>query len=91
MFEWDVAKRDRNLARHRLDLTDAQLLFDGRPVVSTPSPRDGEMRFVTTGRIGEKVYSAVWTKRGEAIRLISFRRARDGEERGYRARLGRGD
>jgi hypothetical protein len=38
MFEWDAAKRDRNLARHRLDLTDAQLLFDGRPVVSTPSP-----------------------------------------------------
>ena len=67
MFEWDAAKRDRNLARHRLDLTDAQLLFDGRPVVSTPSPRDEEMRFVTTGRIGEKFYSAVWTERGEAI------------------------
>jgi uncharacterized DUF497 family protein len=80
MFEWDAAKRDRNLARHRLDLTDAQLLFDGRPVVSTPSPRNGE-----------KFYSAVWTERGEAIRLISFRRARDGEERGNRARLGRRD
>ena len=63
-------------------------LFDGRPVVSFPTPRNTEMRFISTGQIGAKFYSVVWTERGDAVRLISFRRARDGEEREYRARFG---
>ena len=88
LFAWDPDKRDNNLARHKLDLIDGQLLFDGRPVITYPSPRDSELRFVSTGQIGPKFYSVVWTERGEAIRLISFRRARDGEERAYRARFG---
>ncbi len=48
-FEWDEAKRARNLQRHGLDMIDAHLLFDGRPVVSAASPRGEEMRFATTG------------------------------------------
>jgi uncharacterized DUF497 family protein len=88
LFAWDPDKRDINRERHKLDLLDAQLLFDGRPVITYPSPRDSELRFVSTGQIGPKFYSVVWTERGEAIRLISFRRARDGEERAYRARFG---
>ena len=38
LFEWDDNKREANLARHNLDLLDGQILFDGRPVVSFPSP-----------------------------------------------------
>jgi uncharacterized DUF497 family protein len=88
LFEWDADKRDINGIRHRLDLVDAQLLFDGRPVVTMPSPRDGESRFVSTGQIGRKFYSVVRTERREVIRLISFRRARDAEERAFNARFG---
>jgi uncharacterized DUF497 family protein len=88
LLEWDENKRDAKLLRYRLDLVDGQLLFDGRPVVSFPSPRNAEVRFISTGQIGAKFYSVVWTERGDAVRLISFRRARDGEERAYRARFG---
>lgn len=88
LFEWDEGKRARNLDRHKLDLIDGQMLFDGRPVVTYPSPRSGEARFVTTGEIGGKFYSVVWTARAAATRLISFRRARDAEERAHRARFG---
>lgn len=88
LFEWDETKRAANRDQHRLDLLDGQLLFDGRPVIDYPSPRGGELRFVTVGLIGTKFYAVIWTERGEAIRLISFRRARDGEERAYRARYG---
>jgi uncharacterized protein len=73
---------------HGLDLMDATELFDGRPVYSYPSPRDGEERFVTVGLLVGKFFAVVWTERTKAIRLISFRRARDAEERKYIALFG---
>lgn len=88
LFEWDETKRQRNIERHRLDLIRGSALFDGRPVVTYPSPRDGEPRFVTIGLVGDRFHAVVWTPRGTATRLISFRRARDAEERAYRARHG---
>ena len=88
VFEWDEAKRQINRDKHTLDLIDVQYLFDGRPVVTYPSSRRDEVRCVTIGLIGPKFYAVVWTERSGATRLISFRRARDGEERAYRARFG---
>ena len=90
LFEWDEAKRQANITKHGLDLIDAKGLFDGRPTVTAPSPRDGEPRFVSVGLIGQEFFAIIWTERDEATRLISFRRARDGEKRSYRARFGRG-
>jgi len=87
-FEWDESKRETNLAKHGLDLSRADMLFDGRPVFTYASQRGGEPRFVTTGWIDDMFVTAIWTERGEAVRLISLRRARDGEKRTYRARHG---
>jgi uncharacterized protein len=47
-----------------------------------------ELRFVTIGLIRSKFFALVWTERGNATRLVSFRRARVGEERAHRARFG---
>ena len=88
LFEWDENERTINLDRHKLDLIDGQQLFDGRPVITYPASRHDEVRFVNVGPIGTKCYAVVWTERGAAIRLISFRRARYGEERAYHARFG---
>ncbi|MGB8684642.1 MAG: BrnT family toxin [Candidatus Binatus sp.] len=87
-FEWDENKRTMNLRVHGLDLMDATRLFDGRPVYAYPSPRHGEERFVTVGWLAGKFFAVVWTERSKAIRLISFRRARDAEERKYFALFG---
>lgn len=88
IFEWDENKRAANLEKHGLDLIDAASLFDGRPVVTYPSPREEEVRFVTVG-IGTEVFvAAVWTERMDAIRLISLRKARDAERKAYRSRFG---
>ena len=84
-FEWDETKRAINLQRHGLDLMDAAPLFDGRTVYTYPSPRHSEQRFVTVGLLANKSFAVVWTGRASSIRLISFRRARDAEERKYRA------
>lgn len=81
LFGWDPNQREANLVRHKLDLLDGQILFDGRPVVSFPSPRNNEMRFISTRRIGPKFQSVVWTERDETTRLISFRREMAKQER----------
>ncbi len=88
MFEWDENKRLVNFDKHKLDFVDAVLLFDGRPTITAPSNHPVEARFVTTALIHGKFYSLVWTWRDEVRRIISFRRARHGEERSYRDAYG---
>ena len=65
MFEWDETKRLRNKARRGLDFGDADLVFDGRPLITAPSYRNDEERFVSTAEIDGKLYTVVWTWRGE--------------------------
>jgi uncharacterized DUF497 family protein len=84
MFEWDETKRLRNKARRGLDFSDADLVFDGRPLITAPSYRNDEERFVSTAEIDGKLYTVVWTWRGENQRIISYRRASNAEERAYR-------
>jgi len=88
-FEWDDNKRLKNLGRHGLDFADADLVFDGRPVMTFPSRYADEVRFISTAVLDNGKYcSIIWTWRGEKRRIISFRRARDGEEREYRQLYG---
>ncbi len=87
-FEWDAEKRPMNLGKHGLDFRDACRLFDGRPLYTYPSPREGEDRFVSVGFIGHRLIAVVWLERDRVIRIISMRRARDGETGAYRALLG---
>jgi len=84
MFEWDEAKRDKNLSKHSLDFRDARLVFDSRKVVHVSAVKNNEARFVSIAIISEKFYTVVWTWRADNRRIISFRRSRDGEERAYR-------
>jgi len=83
-FEWDEDKRQSTLARRGIDFIGMTALFDGRPVITYPSPRLEEERWVTVGLVAGKAFAVVWTVRGENVRIISARRARDGEERAYR-------
>jgi len=84
MFEWDEKKRIRTLHERNLDFRDAYQAFDGRPVIHVRARRNEEERFVSTAEIEGKLYTVVWTWRAENQRIISFRRARSGEERAYR-------
>lgn len=84
MFEWDENKRAKTLKERGLDFRDACLVFDGRPVVHIPARKDDEARFVSVALIEQKFFCVVWTWRGDYRRIISFRRARHGEEKTYR-------
>jgi uncharacterized protein len=77
-FEWDEAKRQANLLKHGLDFLLVTRLFDG-PVATHHSPRKDEDRYVTVGWLDGRMVAAVWTLRGDNVRLIWARSARDGE------------
>jgi uncharacterized DUF497 family protein len=79
--EFDPEKDARNRARHGLSLADFAG-FDAEPVVRVDDRQDyGEVRFIACGRIGGVPHAIVYTRRGETMRLISFRRAREKELR----------
>jgi len=88
LFEWDETKRAANLKKHGFDLLDAVALFDGRPVITYPSPRNDEDRFVTIGILVETFVAVVWSERNDAIRLISLRKARNEERQAHHTRYG---
>lgn len=87
-FEWDEAKREANIDKHGIDCLRACLVFDGRPSVTFRSVFLDEERHLTTGIVAGRFLTVVWTARGDNIRLISARRARDAEKRAYRAVYG---
>ena len=85
MFEWDEAKRDANLVKHGVDFVDALEVFaDPRRIERIDKRREyREERHQVVGRVGEQVLFVVYTRRGEARRVISARRASKDERRTY--------
>jgi uncharacterized DUF497 family protein len=83
MFEWNETKRLKTLEERGLDFIDAIVVFDGRLAMHVPATHEGEERFLTVAKINGKFYTVVWMWREENQRIISFRRARNGEERAY--------
>jgi uncharacterized protein len=82
LFEYDPAKSAQNRAKHGIDFEDAQVLWAGRSVQKS-LPHPTETRLLLTGPIAGRLWSAVFTMRGNRVRLISVRRARQIEEREY--------
>jgi uncharacterized protein len=87
-FEWDEAKRLSNLDKHGIDFLDVEEVFDGDIVtVEDDRPGYGERRFVTFGLLQGRVVAVVYTDRGDAMRLISVRKATQYEQRTYYAQI----
>ena len=78
-FEYDPAKSLANIAKHGIDFLEAQMLWTDQRLIETPSRASIEPRFIAIGRINGRHWSAICVRRGDAIRLISVRRARKQE------------
>jgi len=84
LFEFDPGKSTANAAKHGIDFVAAQAIWDDRNRVETERAFYGdEERSCVIGRIDGKVWTAIVTRRGDRIRLISVRRARIEEARAY--------
>ena len=81
--EYDPEKSAGNLRKHGLSFEQAKQLWEV-PAVVVRAKTMGEERFMIIGLLGKKLYSAIFTMRGETPRLISARRSRKKEEGIYR-------
>jgi uncharacterized protein len=84
-FEWDEAKRLTTLEKHGLDFLDAGLLFGNPHAVAAAKVVGGEPRWLAVGLIEDVYVTAIFTWRGDVIRLISMRKARDDERKRHQA------
>jgi uncharacterized protein len=86
-FEWDPEKADSNFRKHRVRFFEAASVFvdDALLVVFDESAQ--EERYIGIGRdyMGRALF-VVYTARGERIRLISARKAKNNELSQYEKR-----
>ncbi|HEX7388700.1 MAG TPA: BrnT family toxin [Acidiphilium sp.] len=82
-FEWDERKRLANIEKHGLDFIDAIELFETSHLTGPARTVAEEDRFLAVGLIGDVHVAAIFTHRGDTIRLISLRRARNAERQRY--------
>jgi uncharacterized protein len=78
-FEYDPGKSADNKRKHGIDFEAAQRLWADAGLVEIPAHTTDEPRWLLIGKIDDKDWSAVITRRGDNIRLISVRRSRDEE------------
>ncbi|WP_227664113.1 BrnT family toxin [Marinobacter salarius] len=83
-IEFDPGKDALNSMKHGVSLEDAALL-EWDFVWATEDARNdyGERRMTGYGPIGSRVYCVVYTERGDARRIISFRKANRREVKLY--------
>ncbi len=81
----DAANREK----HGLSLAFGDRLFEDNDHLILPSlrPEDGEERFKAIGLVEERLFTAVFVRRGDQPRFISVRRSNKGEERAYHSSL----
>ncbi len=80
-FTWDEKKRKTNIKKRGLDFADAKMVFSGATFTFEDDRFDyGEQRFLTMGLLRGVVIVIAHTERGEAIRVISMRKATKHEQ-----------
>ena len=82
-FEFDPDKSATNLKKHGIDFLEAQALWEDADRLIVPARTQGEARYMLVGKMGQKHWSAIFTYRGEAVQIISVRRARKEEVDAY--------
>ncbi len=84
-FDWDENKRRANIEKHGIDFFDAIKIFWGN-ILQKQSLKTGEDRVLAIGKLGDDFLAVVYVERGNAIRIISARRAKKDERRAYQSK-----
>ena len=84
-FDWDPAKAQTNLRKHKVPFLMACEVFkDGNRLERLDASNDhGEERWIVIGRVEQTILFVVYTQRVQRTRLISARRATRNEQQGY--------
>jgi uncharacterized DUF497 family protein len=85
-FEWHGPKAAANRAKHKVTFEEAATVF-GDPlgrITDDPRHSEGEERFVLLGQSNRRrLLVVLFTERGDAIHLISARKATRREQKHY--------
>jgi uncharacterized DUF497 family protein len=89
-FEFDPSKSASNKVKHGIDFEQAEALWQDENGVTLVSNFGDEERFLYVAKMPKtgKLWAAIFTYRGAAIRLISVRRAREKEVQTYEQKQG---
>jgi len=83
-YEFDPAKDESNTDKHGLSLGDADgFEWETAVVREDARQRYVEPRFTAIGYIGDRLHVMVFCLRGEAVRVISLRKANSREVKSY--------
>jgi uncharacterized protein len=82
-FEWDPQKNRTNRLKHKIDFESAKRLWEDPDRIEIRAPHPIENRYILIGKMGECLWSAVYTLRGETVRIISVRRSKKQEIKLY--------
>jgi uncharacterized DUF497 family protein len=82
-FEWDPQKNRTNRLKHKIDFESAKRLWEDPDRIEIRAPHPIENRYILIGKMGECLWSTVYTLRGEAVRIISVRRSKKQEIKLY--------
>jgi hypothetical protein len=85
-FEWDDAKAEANLRKHKVRFEHAaEACEDPYALIELDDSDDyGEERFILIGKATDGLLTVIYTERNDRIRIISAREANDYERRNYR-------
>ena len=88
-IDFDPEKRNKALAERGLDFARAGEVFAGRYFTAEDTREDySEPRYITLGKLDDRMVVMVWTPRGEVRRIISMRKANEREQASHAQRLG---
>ena len=82
-FEFDPGKSLRNQEKHGINFVQGQKLWEDPKLITLKAKLESEARTLNIGKIGDRLWTAIATYRGENIRIISIRRARENEKALY--------
>ncbi|MDD2600602.1 MAG: BrnT family toxin [Kiritimatiellae bacterium] len=82
-LEYDNSTSESNKLKHGLDFVEAQVLWEDRERLLVPARTQDEPRFLPIGKIKSTHWSAIFTLRGEVVKIISVRQSRKNEVNHY--------
>ena len=87
-IEFDPDKRNKTLIERGLDFAHANEVFAGRHLTAEDTRESyGELRYITVGKLNDRMVVMVWTPRGNSRRIISMRKANERERKRYSDRM----
>lgn len=78
-FEWDSLKSRTNRVKHGIDFETAKDLWLDENRIEIHASHPVENRSILIGKLHKKLWTAIYTIRGDTVRIISVRHSREKE------------